>query len=324
MNLKDLMLRHSFSEIEEVLINVLHASLEDIYLFSRMWKQLIKKETKPFDSTAFFQEEALLYEGEELFIHINKNIYEEEYFEADVFATFTKDNPSNSPSATYLYKQDFIEKWKYNKNIKTYKKNRQKKTYEEKIHKDEKSSNAVRYGLTFIPWNEILGLTIAPETLNAWSEPEIIAFCLEEMSFINYEEEARERTFQELLNLKEEINKNLDRKQENHEFEDTVLNGYLERIDLVAQLEKPEVLQEFQKISREEKDLSQKFHADKILRDYRWRHYVLTHPKLKGWLDKNIVGYQLFDEEKLEQLLRGFLKQYTYIQIQRSERRKRK
>lgn len=46
-----------------------------------------------------------------------------------------------------------------------------------------------RYALDFTPWQEWLGMDIAAETLSAYTETEIIAHCLWEMTFMGFTQE---------------------------------------------------------------------------------------------------------------------------------------
>lgn len=70
------------------------------------------------------------------------------------------------------------------------------------------------YALEFVPWKEWLGMELAPETIKNFSELEIIAHCLYEMTFIGYEEEEIQeqlnsinKTMEEYKNLSEEEKK---------------------------------------------------------------------------------------------------------------------
>lgn len=56
--------------------------------------------------------------------------------------------------------------------------------------------------LEFTPWNRWLGMEISAESLEVFSEPEIIAHCLYEMTFVGFEEKEIQ---EELKEIKEEI-----------------------------------------------------------------------------------------------------------------------
>jgi len=75
--------------------------------------------------------------------------------------------------------------------------------------KDE-NGRTISYAIEFTEWKKWLGMSMAPETLKNFSELEIIAHCLYEMTFIGYDEEeiqeelkSLERTIEELKNLTE-------------------------------------------------------------------------------------------------------------------------
>jgi len=58
-------------------------------------------------------------------------------------------------------------------------------TYEHAKNEEQKFSHA----LEFTPWKEWLGMEINPESLAHFSEQEILAHCLHEMTFAGFEEE---------------------------------------------------------------------------------------------------------------------------------------
>lgn len=59
------------------------------------------------------------------------------------------------------------------------------------------------YAIEFIKWEKWLGMSLAPETIENFSELEIIAHCLFEMTFCGYEQEEIQEEF-------ESINKTID------------------------------------------------------------------------------------------------------------------
>jgi hypothetical protein len=79
--------------------------------------------------------------------------------------------------------------------------------------KDE-NGRKISYAIEFTEWNKWLGMAITPETLKNFSELEIIAHCLYEMTFIGYDEEeiqeerkSLDKTIEEYKNLTEEEKK---------------------------------------------------------------------------------------------------------------------
>lgn len=66
-----------------------------------------------------------------------------------------------------------------------------KKEENPEIFKDDQIGNQeVSYGIEFVEWEEWLGMDIDPESLSKYSETDIIAHCLWEMSFYGYTQEA--------------------------------------------------------------------------------------------------------------------------------------
>ena len=79
--------------------------------------------------------------------------------------------------------------------------------------KDE-NGRIISYAIEFTEWNKWLGMDITPVTLKYFSELEIIAHCLYEMTFIGYGEEeiqverkSLDKTIEEYKNLTEEEKK---------------------------------------------------------------------------------------------------------------------
>jgi hypothetical protein len=54
------------------------------------------------------------------------------------------------------------------------------------------------YAIEFVEWKKWLGMEIAPETIKKFSELEIIAYCLYEMTFIGYVEEEIKEQFDQI------------------------------------------------------------------------------------------------------------------------------
>ena len=79
--------------------------------------------------------------------------------------------------------------------------------------KDE-NGRTISYAIEFTDWKKWLGMDIATETLKSFSELEIIAHCLYEMTFIGYDEteiqeerKSLDKTIEEYKNLTEEEKK---------------------------------------------------------------------------------------------------------------------
>lgn len=78
------------------------------------------------------------------------------------------------------------------------------------IFKDDKIGNQeVSYGIEFVDWQEWLGMDIDPESTSNYSEPDIIAHCLWEMTFYGYTQGAIKKTID-----------TIHRERENHGVED--------------------------------------------------------------------------------------------------------
>lgn len=52
------------------------------------------------------------------------------------------------------------------------------------------NSETTSYAIEFVEWKNWLGMDLAPETIENFSELEIIAHCLYEMTFVDYDEDA--------------------------------------------------------------------------------------------------------------------------------------
>lgn len=62
-----------------------------------------------------------------------------------------------------------------------------------------------KYAIEFVPWAERLGMGIATETQSKYSELEILAHCLWEMTYVGYSEEAIKNQIDEIMQAKEEF-----------------------------------------------------------------------------------------------------------------------
>ena len=76
--------------------------------------------------------------------------------------------------------------------------------------KEEEFSQA----LEFTPWNEWLGIDISQESLDDFTELEIIAHCLFEMTFVGFEEEVIQEEMESMENSIEEFKNMSDEERE--------------------------------------------------------------------------------------------------------------
>jgi hypothetical protein len=90
--------------------------------------------------------------------------------------------------------------------------------------KKDENGRIISYALEFTEWKKWLGMDISSETLKNFSELEIIAHCLYEMTFIGYDEEeiqeerkSLDKTIDEYKNLTEE-----EKKQRTISLEDLI------------------------------------------------------------------------------------------------------
>ncbi len=78
------------------------------------------------------------------------------------------------------------------------------------------------YAIEFLEWDKWLGMELALETLKNFSELEIIAHCLFEMTFIDYKEDAIQKQFKSISDTVEEYKKLTDeeKNQQTISYED--------------------------------------------------------------------------------------------------------
>ena len=69
----------------------------------------------------------------------------------------------------------------------------------------EVANSEVSYALEYSPWAEWLGMEIDPDSANKYSELEIIAHCLYEMTFFGFDEESIKKQCDELKRSADEI-----------------------------------------------------------------------------------------------------------------------
>lgn len=82
--------------------------------------------------------------------------------------------------------------------------------------------------LEFTPWNQWLGMEVSQESLNHFTELEIIAHCLFEMTFIGFEEEVIQEEMDSIQKIIEDY-KNMS--EEEREENTMSLEGFLEDLD---------------------------------------------------------------------------------------------
>ncbi|MCX6231061.1 MAG: hypothetical protein NTZ33_05915 [Bacteroidetes bacterium] len=68
------------------------------------------------------------------------------------------------------------------------------------------------YAIEFVPWEKWLGMDLAPETIEKFSDLEIVAHCLYEMTFIGYSDEEISEQF-ESINERVDEYKNLTKEE---------------------------------------------------------------------------------------------------------------
>ncbi len=76
------------------------------------------------------------------------------------------------------------------------------------------SSITDSYAIEFLEWDKWLGMDLAKETTKNFSDLEILAHCLYEMTFIDYNEQAIQKQFKSLNNKLEDYKKLTDNEKE--------------------------------------------------------------------------------------------------------------
>lgn len=93
------------------------------------------------------------------------------------------------------------------------------------IHQQPQSEEErCSYAIEFTPWKEWLGMEIHPNSLADFSELEIIAHCLYEMTFVGFEEEDIQEELQHINQISEDY-KNMsdeDKKANTTTLEDII------------------------------------------------------------------------------------------------------
>jgi hypothetical protein len=89
-----------------------------------------------------------------------------------------------------------------------------------KEHDPDSISNS--YALEFLEWEKWLGMDLASETVKDFSELEIIAHYLNEMTFLDFNEEEIRKQFERISNIADEYKSstNEEKKQKTSTFEE--------------------------------------------------------------------------------------------------------
>jgi hypothetical protein len=70
---------------------------------------------------------------------------------------------------------------------------------------DDFKNSEVTYGLEFIPWEEWLNMSVSEKTLKEFSLSDILAHCLYEMTFINYDQNSIQDQLEILIEQKNQF-----------------------------------------------------------------------------------------------------------------------
>ena len=70
------------------------------------------------------------------------------------------------------------------------------------------------YAIEFVKWEKCLGMDLAPETLDNFSELEIISHCLFEMTFCGYEQEEIQEQFDSINKIVDDYKSLTDKEKE--------------------------------------------------------------------------------------------------------------
>jgi len=92
------------------------------------------------------------------------------------------------------------------------------------------------YAIEFVAWNKWLGMDLAEETVEHFTDLEIIAHCLFEMTFVGYEEEEIQEQF-DAINDRVEEYKNLT--EEEKEIKTISLEEMMKRHNIIFDDEHP-------------------------------------------------------------------------------------
>lgn len=135
-----------------------------------------------------------LYPDQETMVDDYRNVFEklkflepEEYDMSIVLTEYDCDSDDESEARTYVDVYD---------------------------RKNEKDPNTLTdcYAIEFLEWEKWLGMGLAPETTKRFSDLEIIAHCIYEMTFIGYNEEEIKEQFDTISDRVEEY-KNLPKEE---------------------------------------------------------------------------------------------------------------
>lgn len=105
---------------------------------------------------------------------------------------------------------------------------------EEGLEKIDSQGSNQSYALEYIPWEEWLGMKIAKATLENFSNLEIIAHCLYEMTFVSFDQDEIKKSFDE-LNKQIEDYKSLS--EEEKSAKTITLDELMEKLDAIKNIE---------------------------------------------------------------------------------------
>jgi GNAT superfamily N-acetyltransferase len=152
---------------------------------------------------------------------------------------------------------------------------------------NNKNDEHTTYGIEFHPWSEILGMEIEPETLRNYTELEIIAHCLYEITFISFDEEEIRKEWDNIKKMTDEID-NMSEEEKKEKF--------ISLDDLLAELDKEHTIR---RANPEEADiLTDISFASKKHWNYPDDYFILWKDELtisKDYIQNNNVF--VFEEE---------------------------
>lgn len=88
--------------------------------------------------------------------------------------------------------------------------------YSDASEDSEYANEEVDYGLSLTPWDEWLGMDVENESLETYSEPELVANCLWEMTFHGYTQKQIEEYREGLEHRSEKIEDMTDEERREH------------------------------------------------------------------------------------------------------------
>lgn len=93
---------------------------------------------------------------------------------------------------------------------------------------NDESSITESYAIEFVEWKNWLGMDLTPETIKNFTELEIIAHCLFEMTFVGYEEEEIQEKFS---NIQNDIEAYKNMSDEEKKEQTTSLDDFLKQLN---------------------------------------------------------------------------------------------